>query len=110
MDFSEIVFNVFNGWHMALGSLLIALILMWRSYNSTYKALNMKIKSLNWLLMAVAFLLTEVLDMPSITERMWLRTAFALLLIGELAYHGDCIFDIWERGYHRIRPDVHNGK
>lgn len=105
MGFTEIVFSVLNGWNMAGGSLLIAGILLYRSFQSTFKVLNLRIKAFNWLLLAVAFILTEAIDVPSIVERTWLRTTFALLLIGEIAYHGDCIVDLFEEGIRRMKPN-----
>lgn len=100
---AQVIFSLANEQHMAVACFLISLINLYRARIEHYKIWPRRLKAFNWAVLGLAFLLIYFVDASPMIERSWLRLAFALLVVGELSYHGDVIVQVTEQIIAKIK-------
>jgi hypothetical protein len=101
---SEIVYSMVTPFLMGILCLLVVSIHVYTSLiNGAAKKCPKLVKAGNWLLLSLVYLVDALLSPAAADSRVWFRMAFFLLVLSELAYHGDTIVDIYQYLKSRVK-------
>lgn len=88
-NFADLIFSVFNTWHMAILCLIMTMISYCKikMYPDKWNVLSAKLRTLNWFLFSVVWLYVSMGDISILTLRALLRFSVAFLIISEIGYN-----------------------
>lgn len=96
-ELSQFVFTILNDFLLMVLCTAMALIMLFASVERPYKRWNRRIKAINWAFMAALYFVDLTISPADAYIRPWYRIAFFLLVLSEITYHADVIYDAAHR-------------